>query len=296
MDDLFELRNYFYMGNFSAAITEGQTIALESEANKIERDSILARISIENKEYDAVINAIDPSSASIAMQAVRLLALFQKDPQGSADVARFTLKEWISDPVSGSNPLLLLIAANVLGHLEDWDDALRCAHRGETLEHRALLIQLLLKIDRVDVAAKELAAMKSIDEDNTLSQLASCWVGIAQGTKESVQEALYTYQELLERHGATELILNGIAVCHLSLKQYADAERVLQESIAKNPSNPDTLVNLISVAQHRNKPAELVQRYRSQLIAVSPHHDAVQDYVAAESLLDSLIAQPPVQA
>jgi len=293
MDELFELRNYFYMGNYSAALTEGKTIAVDSDALRIERDAIMARIAVAQGECDDVISSVS-ADAPVGMQAIKVLAAYSKDKAGQAEIAKLTITEWLQDPVAGSNPVLLFIAATILAEAGDWDEALRCAHRGQSLEHMALKVELLIKIDRVDAAAKEVNGMKRIDEDHTLTQLASAWASLGSGTKNGSQEALYTYQELLERHGATEMLLNGVAACHLSLNQFADAERVLQEALSKNPANPDTLVNMIAVAQHRQKPAELVKRYRDKLTEVAPQHTALAAYNAASNLLDALIANPPI--
>lgn len=43
----------------------------------------------------------------------------------------------------------------------------------------ALLVQLYLRIDRIDLAQKQLRQMQQADEDAALSQLANAWVAMA---------------------------------------------------------------------------------------------------------------------
>lgn len=46
---------------------------------------------------------------------------------------------------------------------------------------------------------------------------------------------------------------------HLGL--FEEAETSLQDSLAKNPSDADTLANLIVVSQHLDRSPEVVNRY-----------------------------------
>jgi len=49
----------------------------------------------------------------------------------------------------------------------------------------ALIIQLYLRIDRLDLAQKQLKTMKSHDEDSILSMLSTAWVNLSTVSKYS---------------------------------------------------------------------------------------------------------------
>lgn len=287
-DELFELRNYFYLGNLSAASTEGETVSVDGPRAEIERDVILKRLVLAKGNYEEVIHSI-PDDATPALLVVKLLAQLHKDPSIVA-VASEQLQVWTADEVAAASPSFLLMCAITYVHLGDYDNALRTANRVSGLEELAVKVQVLLKMDRVDVAEKEVAAMQVIDEDATLTQLATAWTYLAKGG-ETVQEAVYIYQDLLERHGATDQILNGMAACHLAMGKTDDAERVLKEALTKNPNCATTLINVICSSKHKNKPAELVARYFAQLELVAPSDPWLLDYKQKESEFDQLAEQ-----
>lgn len=274
-DELLELKNYFYLGNFSTAVQEGETVSVDDQRSQIERDVILNRIALAKGQYDSIIQSVTDQSPP-ALNAVKLLAMFQKDRSSQSQVLS-QVKLFTNDDVAASSPCLLLMCAIIYAHLGDFDNALRAAHRADSLEARSVMVQVLLLMDRADAAEKVVSAMKDEDEDATLTQLAMAWIYLAKGG-ETVQEALYIYQDLLERHGATDQVLNGMAVCFLALGKPDDSERVLKEALTKNPSCPTSLVNVICSSQYKNKPAELIGRYFAQLSHVAPSNAWLVDY------------------
>lgn len=287
-EELFELRNYFYLGNYAAAITEGETVSVDDQGAQIERDVILKRIAAAQGKHDAVLSSVSDSS-HVALQAVKLLSTLMKDPAAKESVLA-TVTAWLSDDVALASESLILLCGIIYAHVGDYDNALRtCSRCPEALEHVAVKVQVLLRMDRADVAEKEIEKMQRIDEDATLTQLASAWVHLAKG-ESSAQEAVYIYQDLLERHGATDPILNGLALCHLALGKHDDAERVLQEALAKNPNFPATLINVATSAKYKNKPTELVRRYMERLGEVAPTCEWLAEYAAKEAEFDSLSA------
>ena len=54
-------------------------------------------------------------------------------------------------------------------------------------------------------------------------------------------------------------LLNAMAVCHMRMGDWSDAESYLLEAYEKDAKNPDTLANLVTVELHLGKP---VSRHR----------------------------------
>lgn len=285
-DELFELKNYFYLGNYSAAMTEGATVSVSDQGGEIERDVILARIRSSRGEHAAVTSSISETS-HIALQAVRLLSVLRSDAS-QRDTVIAAVTAWLDDPVATASASLVHMCAVIHAALGDYDAALRAAARcPQAIESLALKVQVLLAMDRADAAEKEVARMSALDEDATLTQLAGAWVNLSKGS-DAAQEAVYIYQDLLERHGSTDRILNGLALCHLAMGKPDEAERVLQEALAKNPNFPATLINVITVANYKNKPVELVRRYMERLTQVAPDSPWVVDYAAKQAEFSAL--------
>ena len=143
----------------------------------------------------------------------------------------------------------------------------------------ALKIHILLGIHRVDLAKEELKVMQEKDEDSSLTQLASAWVNLHLGGQ-FYQEAVYIYQELLDKSSAlsdddavesSTTLLCGLAAAHMKLGNFEEAMKIVQRALKRNgvkvsekgvdwgavnarkPANVDLLVNLIACSQHLRK-------------------------------------------
>jgi len=286
--DLFELKNFFVLGKYQAAINEGSSLGSSlEEGDRIERDVYIYRSYIGQGKYRLVTDEIKDSRAPTSLQAVKLLATYLSSED--KEIALATLKEWLGDGVAANNPILQLVAATIYTQEEKYEEAMRCVYQANSLEGLAMLVQLYLRINRVDLADKELKGMQKIDEDATITQLTQVWVLIAQGG-EGLNEALATLRDLTNKFGASGTLFNLMGVCSLHLKQFSEAEKYFQQALEKNPSDVDTMINLIACHQHQGK-TETVGREINQLRAIAPKHPWLRQLTKVEDDFEKIAKQ-----
>mmetsp|Transcript_6442 Transcript_6442/g.21721 ORF Transcript_6442/g.21721 Transcript_6442/m.21721 type:complete len:292 (-) Transcript_6442:86-961(-) len=287
-DELFSLRSQFWLGSYQLALNEASALTRLSPALRAEKDEFVYRCYIAMGQYQIAIDEIS-SAAPAALQAVKLLATYLSTPD-SLEVALLQLQEWMTDPSSANSTTLQLVTALVHMHADNLPEAIRAVRHGSTMEHCALLVQLYLRMDRPDLAQRQLRHMQEADDDHTLSQLSAAWVACAVGG-EKLQEAVFAFEELVDKSGGSALLFNGLAVANMQLGNWEDAERNLKEALGKSSNDPDTLANLVTVSQHTGKDGS---RYLSQLRSVSPHHPLLRGLATVEGAFDRVAAASAV--
>jgi coatomer subunit epsilon len=203
---------------------------------------------------------------------LQALSLAAKYHSASSAAGKEMIVEQLKSLVASSGtPGVQLAAAQVFLDAGLMKEALQCVHTGPTMEHISLILQVYLRIDRLDLAQQQLRQMKVADEDAILTQLGGIYCNLAIGSS-GAADALHSVSALLEQYGPSPLLFNIMASALILKGAYADAEQRLQECLQEFPADsnvPDTLINLIVCSQHQQKPT---QPYVNQMKEKYPSH------------------------
>ncbi|KAJ1565705.1 hypothetical protein HK096_011533 [Nowakowskiella sp. JEL0078] len=249
VEELLPIRNLFSLGSYQQVINKsssGQQIAA--------RRSLLYRAYVAQARYSLVLAELKADDPSVDLRAIRLLA-------------RYFVKEDVLDEIRAlaaeevTSPMVASVVATVWINENELELALQAvARHSKDLECAAITVQIYLKLNRLDLAKKELANIKTWADDATLAQIIEAWISIYEGSDQKYQEAFYVFEELASSTSATSKLLVGQAVCRLHAKNYDAAEHLLLEALNKSNNDQEALANLIVLGHAASKP-DLVSTY-----------------------------------
>lgn len=179
IDILFDVRNNYYIGAYQGCINEAQNLKTRTESEILLKDIFLYRAYIALNKFSIPLGEIDPVKAQLPLRAIRRFAEFMS---AKSDGKTKILSELTAELESGkleNDEMNILMASLIFIQTDNVEDALRALNFSEassSLECQAAQVQCLLKLNRPDIALKTLKKMQEIDEDCTITQLATAWV------------------------------------------------------------------------------------------------------------------------
>lgn len=146
----------------------------------------------------------------------------------------------------------------------------------------ALIVQIHLRQNRTDLAAKEAQRARKWAQDSLLVNLAESWVGMREGG-EKYQSAFYVFEELAQTsQSQSPHSLVAQAVSELHLGRLPEAEAALQQAIALDEQNADTIANMIVLNTLLGKKEE-VAGLKTKLAGVDAEHKVLTDWAEKKS-------------
>lgn len=274
-DELQEVRDNFYVGNFQKALELCESAVPSSDISQFECDATLARCAISMSLTDKLKTMMN--SESPGQRAAALYHVITKSPkEEQRQKAKDKLKEHIAEKQDMSSSI---IGANVLAMDGSFQDALNLTTAHPTMEMQAVRIFILLLCNQVTMAEKQLQDMSGSNDDSAAYLMSSAAVNLANGNPE---EAYLTYCDLAAKFpsvdgedGGSVILQTGKGLANMMRGMWQEALEDLQRAHQMAPSDPDVLVNLCCCMTHAGKKDEF-QQYYDKLEQSNPNHPYVK--------------------
>ncbi|KAL1412833.1 hypothetical protein Q8F55_000582 [Vanrija albida] len=254
-DPLYHVKQLFHQGSYKATIAEAsaQPITPGDDAAALPRAVYVARAHLalqpaQAREAAAVLAPLlalspAPPSARAAAALATYLSSSGQERAAAVDEVRDLVLEVEGDEVEADVEGPTRVLAGTIFVLEkENEEAVATLTEGAAktdLECIALLTQLLLALDRRDLAQQQYAAAKRIGNDSTLVQAIEAWIGL--------KTAYYFYEELYQLPaGRTPPVLASHAAAHLLLSHVDEAKADVQEAQGRDGGADDA--NVLAVA------------------------------------------------
>ena len=290
-DELWSMRNNFYVGCYQGCLEEGEMARLDDKPALVaQRDAFAARSKLALGDFRAVYGLVGAQPATLELKAVREAAvvLDPATPAEAVSAALARIKSMVDQDASG-NETLRVMAGTAFAHVGDVNESLRALRAGpgsSSLEALHMQAMTYVRMDRPDAAKRVLEMMQQKDEDSTLTQLASAWVALASastGGETSVREARYVFEELIGKWQPTPLLVGGLAAALMHQGNAAEALKQLDEVAKQYPDDASVAFDRIVASELVGKPVdEAVESLRR----VAPKHPYFQDLAKVSAVFD----------
>ena len=308
------IHNAFHQAQYNKVV-EFDTSSL-SETNAIPARVLQLRARIALGEQDQVISEVEKEDDTPDFAAVKAFAEHTKDPEdesskqkavelSKSDSNNLTVQLLCGTILSnvGMKDEALALLAKHEGSLDAYVVSIRATSTPLTGFRVALITQIHLSQNRLDLAQQEVKRAKGWAQDNLLVNLAESWVGLREvrGTTfglvkklidmiqggEKYQAAFYVYEELATAPSTSSPHnVLGQSIAELHLGRLPESEAALAQALQISPDDPDLIANAIVLNTILGKDEETAT-LRKKLEQVNPHHQLVTDLEKKRELFES---------
>lgn len=273
--ELVNIHTAFIQGQYTSVLSD-YTPSDFSSSNTLACQILQYRAHCALNQYDEVIGSISDADAQRTpdLAAVRTYASYLQKPTDAA----VTEAERLATTYGADNLSVQILSGTILARAGKEDAALDLLskHQG-SLDAVALIVQIHLSQNRVDLALQAAKAARGFAQDALLVNLAEAWIGIRKGGEE-YQKAFYVFEELAQAPGsqsATSLVAQAVAELHLG--RIEEAETALGQALALEPENTEALANklVLDVVAGRDG-----TEARARLESVDKEHEILADLAA----------------
>ncbi|WWC62489.1 uncharacterized protein I303_105085 [Kwoniella dejecticola CBS 10117] len=296
LDPLYHVKQLFYQ----AAIEEA-TSQLSSDTDEtlsLRRGTYIARsyLSLSPPDVSSAQKALSPyaASSSLGVKTVTAFASYLGGDKAKVDEIRDSVLEieGNEDEDPFEEGIVRVISATVFILEGENEEAVATLNEGrgkEDLECLALLVQLLLTLDRRDLAQSAFNTAKRIGNDSILVQAIEAWIGLKTGSR-PLHQSYYFYEELYQLpSGRTPPVLASHAASHLLLGHIDEAKADVLEASQKENGDKDG--NVLAVGTSLG-----IEGYAEKLATNAPRHPFAVDLAEKSRLFDEAASKFAITA
>lgn len=271
LDDLYDVRNSFYIGDYSNVINEGNILKLNDSKLQDELQQFVFRSHLALEKNPLPFH----SNNEIEANAMKLFAdYFIKGEKNNL--------ESLDQQCDQSNFITLLLSSIYIKE-GNFEKAFKLLSESKDAECKCILIGLLSKMNRFDLADKLLSEVKGLTNESVLCQMTEGWYILQKGGEETIN-AYYIFHELCQINQPTCLLLLGKALACMHTNRLVEAENLLLDALKKKSKNYAVLANLHICSLLLGKTDD---KYKLDLMQSNPADPYLKDIELKNEIFDS---------
>lgn len=233
--ELVNIHTAFVQGQYSSVLSDFSPADF-SPSNTLPIQILQYRAQLALGQNSKVLSSISEADAKKTVDLAAVRALAADDITSAEQLAES----------AGDNLTVQLLCSTVLAKAGKQEQALvlLAKHQG-SLDAVALMVQIHLSQNRVDLALKEAKSARSFAQDALLVNLAEAWIGMRQGG-ENYQKAFYVFEELAQAPSSQSVVsLVAQAASELHMGRVEEAEVALDQALKLEGGDQSAVANKV---------------------------------------------------